>query len=119
MKPYAKESGPILAGLEDPFHLSRTLRKAVGEIKFPLIHNGLRHSFCSYRLAVLKNAGAVSEEAGNSPTILFKNYREVSTIKEGKKFLVDETAGQEWFSLKPTPARLKEIREFLSKQIPL
>ena len=119
LKPYAKNSGPILPGLQDPFHLSRTLRKAVREIAFPLVHNGLRHSFCSYRYAVLKNAGAVSEEAGNSPTILFKNYREVSTIKEGKKFLVDERSGQEWFSLKPSPARLREIREFLSKQIPL
>jgi integrase len=37
--------------------------------------NGLRHSFISYRMAVIQNAAQVSIEAGNSPAIIFKNYR--------------------------------------------
>jgi hypothetical protein len=51
-----------------------------------LVHNGLRHSFCSYRLAVTKSAAQVSLEAGNSPKMLFQNYRELVTEKSAKEY---------------------------------
>jgi len=35
----------------------------------------LRHSFCSYRLALTSNIGQVAEEAGNSPSIIRTHYR--------------------------------------------
>jgi integrase len=35
----------------------------------------LRHSFCSYRLALTQDIARVAEEAGNSPAIIKKNYR--------------------------------------------
>ena len=47
-----------------------------------MVHNGLRHSFCSYRLAVTKSAVQVALEAGNSPKMLFENYRELVTEKD-------------------------------------
>ena len=47
-----------------------------------MVHNGLRHSFCSYRLAVTKSAAQVALEAGNSPKMLFENYRELGTEKD-------------------------------------
>jgi integrase len=53
--------------------------------------NGLRHSFISYRLAILKDVGAVSLEAGNSPQMVFKHYRQLVTEAEAKK----------WFSVLP------------------
>ena len=56
------------------------------------VHNGLRHSFISYRMAVLKNAAEVSLEAGNSPKMIFEHYLELRTEAEGK----------EWFSVMPT-----------------
>jgi integrase len=58
-------------------------------IKWP--HNGLRHSYISYRIAEIKDAARVALEAGNSPEIIFKHYRE----------LVTEQEAQEWFSITP------------------
>jgi len=54
-------------------------------------HNGLRHSFISYRLAHIKNVHQVSLEAGNSPQMVFKHYRQ----------LVSETQATEWFGIVP------------------
>jgi len=50
--------------------------------------NALRHSFISYRLAIVQSAAQVALEAGNSETIIFKNYREIVTTE----------SAQEWFS---------------------
>jgi integrase len=65
--------------------------KATGAPVIPRVHNGLRHSFASYRLAILKNAAEVSLEMGNSPQKLFANYRE----------LVTESEAQRWFAVMP------------------
>jgi len=53
--------------------------------------NALRHSFCSYRLAQIKNAAEVALEAGNSPKIIFQHYRELVAPQEAAK----------WFSIVP------------------
>jgi len=58
-------------------------------MKWP--RNALRHSYISYRLAIVKDAAKVSLEAGNSPDIIFKHYRE----------LVTEQEANEWFSIMP------------------
>jgi integrase len=52
-------------------------------------HNALRHSFISYRVAEIQNVAQVSLEAGNSPQIIFKHYRE----------LVRPAAAKEWFAI--------------------
>jgi len=49
----------------------------------------LRHSFISYRIAIVKSADQVALEAGNSPPIIFKHYRELTTEEEAEK----------WFSI--------------------
>jgi hypothetical protein len=54
-------------------------------------HNGLRHSYISYRIALVKDAAKVALEAGNSPDIIFKHYRE----------LVTEEAAETWFAISP------------------
>ncbi len=53
--------------------------------------NALRHSFCSYRLAVLKNSAQVAYEAGNSSAMIFKHYHELVAPEDAKK----------WFSTVP------------------
>ena len=56
----------------------------------------------SYRLAVVKNEGQVALEAGNSPNVIFKNYRA----------LVKEKAAQTWFNIMPTSiANIVELSE--------
>jgi integrase len=54
-------------------------------------HNVLRHSFISYRIAKIKSADQVALEAGNSPSIIFKHYRELTT----------ENQADEWFAILP------------------
>lgn len=54
-------------------------------------HNALRHSFISYRVAVVQNVAQVALEAGNSPQMIFRHYRE----------LVRPADAQAWFDLAP------------------
>jgi integrase len=54
--------------------------------------NCLRHSFATYRLAQTHDAARVALELGNSPAILFRNYRE----------LVDEETAKDWFAIEPS-----------------
>jgi integrase len=53
--------------------------------------NGLRHSFVSYRLASIKDAAQVALEAGNSPAMVFKHYRQLVTEQEAAR----------WFGIVP------------------
>ncbi len=54
-------------------------------------HNVLRHSFISYRVALIQNANQVALEAGNSTSIIFKHYRELAT----------EDLADQWFGILP------------------
>jgi integrase len=53
--------------------------------------NALRHSFVSYRLAATQDVAKVALEAGNSPAMIFKHYRELATDAEAA----------EWFGIMP------------------
>ena len=101
LAPHVKVSGKVtgfdswwnqLSKLVDEINQLRLKRKQVG--KFVWKHNGLRHSFCSYRLASIQNAAQVALEAGNSPTVIFKSYRQ----------LVTPVAAKAWFSIVPPGA---------------
>ena len=48
--------------------------------------NSLRHSFCSYHLAHFKNIGLTAEEAGNSPEVIAKHYKELVRPKAAARF---------------------------------
>jgi integrase len=61
--------------------------------------NVLRHSYATYRLAQCQDVARVALEMGNSPQMLFRNYRE----------LVDEKDAGEWFSIIPSEAAAKKI----------
>jgi integrase len=105
--PFRKNSGPVLDGIRDEFDLARQFKKAVdaivdaeGKPLVKIVHNGLRHSFITYRLATEKSAAAVALEAGNSPKMIFEHYRELRTEAEGK----------EWFSIMPAaPGKIVAI----------
>jgi integrase len=57
-------------------------------------HNALRHSFISYRLAELQDVNRVALEAGNSPAMIFRHYRELCTPEQAKT----------WFAIVPQAA---------------
>jgi len=67
----------------------RTIAFAKQHVKWP--NNALRHSYATFRLAGTQDAAKVALEMGNSPTMLFTNYRE----------LADEHDAQAWFSIAP------------------
>jgi integrase len=56
------------------------------------ITNGLRHSFGSYRCAILKDIAAVAFEMGNSAQMVQAHYHEAQEL----------SAAKEWFSIAPT-----------------
>lgn len=80
--PYAQRFGPVCK-------LSKSLPRMALRAGVPWKHNALRHSFISYRLAALQNVNQVALEAGNSPNIIFRDYRE----------LVTPTQAESWFSI--------------------
>ena len=79
----------------DVGHLSRRFSAIATECGVPWVSNGLRHSFCSYRLAQTKNAAQTAHEAGNSPSILHRHYSELVTQQEAEK----------WFNVMPCERR--------------
>ncbi len=74
----------------DYFRQATALARKAG-VGWP--HNVLRHSFISYRVALIQNANQVALEAGNSTSIIFKHYRE----------LVTRDAAEAWFAIAPPP----------------
>jgi hypothetical protein len=71
--------------------LHREVTALVRALKMEWPRNVLRHSFITYRVAKVKSADQVALEAGNSPSVIFKNYRELAT----------EEQADEWFGILP------------------
>ena len=63
-------------------------------------NNAMRASALSYRLAETKDAAATALEMGNSPAVLLRDYRELTT----------EVEAQEWFQVDPKNPVPKIIR---------
>jgi integrase len=86
LAPLAKPSGPV-----SPFsNLGNQFLKLARRARVRWVRNGLRHSFVSYRIAQCGNVATVSLEAGNSPTIITRNYLRCVT----------PAAAEQWFSVK-------------------
>jgi hypothetical protein len=79
------------------------LARAVG-IEWP--RNVLRHSFITYRIAKVKSADQVALEAGNSPDIIFKHYRELAT----------EEVADQWFGILPKDGQWENAYAFDRKK---
>jgi integrase len=54
-------------------------------LKMEWPRNVLRDSFISYRIAIVQSADQVALEAGNSPSMIFKHYRELTTPEVAEK----------------------------------
>jgi integrase len=87
LAPYRAKSGLIFVS-EHAADRAIAQAKAAG-IEWP--NNVLRHSYATYRLAHCQDAARVALEMGNSPQMLFRNYRE----------LADEQDAAAWFGIAP------------------
>jgi len=90
LKSYKNARGPVIGHIK----LYERVEKLSESAGVPWKQNALRHSFCSYRMATLKDAPRVSYEAGNSVRIIQRHYDKVVTESQGKA----------WFSIMPTTA---------------
>jgi integrase len=74
----------------DRYFACLSLAARVLHDKWP--RNVLRHSFISYRLAEIQDVNRVALEAGNSPQMIFRHYRELCTPEEARS----------WFAIAPS-----------------
>lgn len=85
--PWRRESGPVCPVKDSNWQL-KDIASAAG-VKWK--HNALRHSFISYRVAAVQDVAKIALEAGNSPQVIFSNYRE----------LVRPDQAAAWFAIFP------------------
>jgi hypothetical protein len=74
------------------------VRTLAREAHIPTPDNAFRHSFISYRCASSGNVAETSQEAGNSPGVVHKHYRE----------LVAKADGEAWFKILPPALKKKD-----------
>jgi len=87
---HAKTEG-LVSPHPDDRAMNHRFRRLAAKQGIPWRHNGLRHSFISYRLAHCADAARVATEAGNSPNMVHRHY----------KALVSEADGRGWFDIRP------------------
>jgi integrase len=114
LRDHPTRQGPIVTGFSYPSGWNRAVTREVRRFnaeakkvngpQIPRIQNGLRHSFASYRLAIVKSAPQVALEMGNSPKKLMKNYRELVTVADARR----------WFNVKPQQAKGRKVVPFKS-----
>jgi hypothetical protein len=69
-------------------------------------HNALRHSFASYRMALISNAAQVAEECGHSVQVMKTHYRELVTQGEANAWFAVMPAAEPSESAPPTESLL-------------
>jgi integrase len=89
LAPWREATGPIVPISDTPGALGDLAVKA--RIPGGWRQNALRHSFISYRVAETGDVPRTALEAGNSPKMIFRHYREV----------VDGEAAKAWFAIMP------------------
>src|SRR5450432_4046385 len=69
------------------------------DAKFELPDNCFRHSFISHRISQTGNVAETALEAGNSPQIIFRHYRELFTKEDGGA----------WFEISPATRKVTKF----------
>ena len=96
LAPYLSKNEGLVFASEHAGDRAIAQAKAAG-VDWP--NNVLRHSYASYRLAQCQDAARVALEMGNSPKMLFANYRA----------LVDDKDAADWFNIIPCETAAKKI----------
>jgi integrase len=107
-KTRARRTIPILGNLESwlstyrkakgrvvPYsNVTNQLLKVASNAGLDWRKNALRHSFGSYRLALIDNENLVAREMGNSPAVIYSSYHAART----------KSQASDWFSIVPLSA---------------
>jgi integrase len=87
LRPYAAMQGGLVP--EGARKRLERVRKEAALSHWP--NNGLRHSFASYRLAMIHDAPRVASELGHtSPQMLYSTYRELVLSEEAQRYWMIE-----------------------------
>jgi integrase len=81
------------------------MRNTANAAKINWKQNALRHSWISYRLAEIQDVNRIALEAGNSPQMIFRHYRELATPEQART----------WFSIAPAASK-KVIAIFAARK---
>jgi integrase len=105
LKSYKNKNGLVWTAGHDAFYDAQQDTATAAGVKWK--SNALRHSFVSYRLAQTQNAAQTSLEAGNSPQVVFKHYRE----------LVQSADALAWFGVMPEqPANVTPMQPAIASK---
>jgi integrase len=83
LAPYTGQTGPIWSSHKRLNYVALRLARSLG-IEWKC--NGLRHSFGSYHYAKYRSADKTAADMGNSPTVIFRHYRELVVPEEAERF---------------------------------
>src|SRR6516162_5739246 len=116
LKPFVRKSGSVRP--KKKLHLA--METAAARAKIVWKQNCLRHSFCSYAVA-LKGLEWTSDQADHSIAILKRDYREVVTKEDAKKYFSILVSNQQASPLlgdmkKPTRPRNSETASPIAKK---
>jgi integrase len=103
----AKWLEPYRSGKGKLFKSRRTVDSAIKfakRLRIPWKANCLRHSYATYRLSIMPDAGRIALETGNSPARLFTKYRQFDRHNHAP----------EWFAIEPPPRRSAKIVPFIA-----
>ena len=103
LMPVRRESGPVI-NLKKPEDETERLARMTG---IPWRRNALRHSFCSYRVAITGDIPLVSTESGNSVQMIKRCYWDVKHFDEGLR----------WFGI-TLPISMQRCQEPFLKDLP-
>jgi len=105
-------TGPIVPR-ENASSISARLTELIAAAGVKTRRNGLRDSFASYRMAVLRDAGKVSEETGHSIEMLRRSYREIRML-DGR--VITPEQGAKWFSFGPKSViKIQRVKDAYDK----
>lgn len=99
LKPYRNAKGPVCPVDQRFCHYLPWITKLSG-VEWRA--DALRHSFASYRLALIKDLPALALEMGNSPAMIYRHYLDLQHEPEAKK----------WFSVMPKGVNGCEFHPF-------
>ena len=94
LAPYRNRTGPIFNR-----DFRKPLKRTCDAARVKYKRNALRHSFGSYRMETVKNAGQVALEMGNSAAIVMKHYFDI----------VEARAAKEYWNIRPVPRNDRKI----------
>ncbi len=105
LKPFEGLKGKICTRWSSPNKLAQAWTRVARRVNVQVRKNSLRNSYISYRVALPTSCAIVAQECGNSVRMIEQDYKELATPMQGRA----------WFNISPTPAKLREMAEYVKR----